>query len=75
MPLRPLSGLKLPDEVYGRGPVGLRCGTELEAERGDPLPCFHQSTTISLLLEVRMNVPVRNPTRYCIAAPGPDVAS
>lgn len=75
MPLRPLSGLKLPDEVIGRGPVGLRCGNELEAERGDPLPCFHQSTTVSLLLGIRMNEPVRNQKRYYIAAPGPNALS
>lgn len=34
-----LSGLKLPEEVIGRGPVGLRWGTELEAERGEPFAC------------------------------------
>lgn len=30
-----LSGLKLPEEVIGRGPVGLRWGTEFEAERAE----------------------------------------
>lgn len=35
-----LVGLKLPEEVIGRGPVGFRWGTEPEADRGEPLICI-----------------------------------
>ncbi len=73
--LRPLSGLKLPDEVIGRGPVGLRWGTELDADRGDPFDCLPRISNLILRSRNPTILPFHSQIRYYIVALGPSAPS